>query len=41
MSMMCSVQGYGTKVGMCGREKMMVGMIVMLALGVVGYLIML
>ena len=41
MSMMCSMSGCKTKTGMCGHEKMMVGMIVMLALGAVGYLIML
>ncbi len=41
MSMMCSMQGCKTNTGMCGHEKMMVGMIVMLALGAVGYLLML
>lgn len=41
MSMMCSMQSCKTKCGMCGHEKMMVGMIVMLALGTVGYLMML
>lgn len=39
MSMMCSMKACTTKTGMCGHEKMMMGIIVMLAVGVAGYLI--
>ena len=35
MSLMCSMEGCKQKAGMCGHEKMMVGLIVLLAVGYV------
>ena len=35
MSLMCSMKGCKQKVGMCGHEKMMAGLLVLLVVGYV------